>query len=155
MCEVWEHESACAARFGLPLSYAVFITKTRLYDFDPIKPNFDMVKLGFTGVFIIILISAQKHRMWVLVRTASGISAQKHRLWVLVRTASHIDCGYSLEPPRRGSSNEYPQSMFLAESEAVLTSTHNLCFWAEIRKLSEFFIWKFSVLEVKFLYIFE
>ena len=24
-------------------------------------------------------------------------------------------CGYSLEPPRRGGSNEYPQSMFRAE----------------------------------------
>ena len=23
-----------------------------------------------------------------------------------------MDCGYSLEPPRRGGSNEYPQSMF-------------------------------------------
>ena len=31
----------------------------------------------------------------------------------------NIDCGYSLEPPRRGGSNEY----------------HNLCFWAEIRKI--------------------
>ena len=41
----------------------------------------------------------------------------------------NIHCGYSLEPPRRGSSNEYPQSMF----------------WAEIWKISEFFIWKFSV----------
>ena len=27
--------------------------------------------------------------------------------------AQNIDCGYSLEPPRRGGSNEYPQSMFL------------------------------------------
>ena len=26
--------------------------------------------------------------------------------------AQNIDCGYTLEPPRRGSSNEYPQSMF-------------------------------------------
>ena len=25
----------------------------------------------------------------------------------------NMDCGYSLEPPRRGGSNEYPQSMFL------------------------------------------
>ena len=25
-----------------------------------------------------------------------------------------VDCGYSLEPPRRGGSNEYPQSMFLS-----------------------------------------
>ena len=27
-------------------------------------------------------------------------------------SASNIDCGYSLEPPRRCGSNEYPQSMF-------------------------------------------
>ena len=27
-------------------------------------------------------------------------------------SARNIDCGYSLEPPRRGGSNEYPQSMF-------------------------------------------
>ena len=26
--------------------------------------------------------------------------------------AQNIDCGYSLEPPRRGGSNEYPQSLF-------------------------------------------
>ena len=28
-------------------------------------------------------------------------------------SAQNIDCGYSLEPPRRGGSNEYPQSIFL------------------------------------------
>ena len=27
-------------------------------------------------------------------------------------SAQNIDCGYSLEPPQRGGSNEYPQSMF-------------------------------------------
>ena len=27
-------------------------------------------------------------------------------------SAQNIDCGYSLEPPRRGGSNEYSQSMF-------------------------------------------
>ena len=59
------------------------ITKTCLYTFDPLKPHFYIVKLGFTGVYIIFLISAQ-----------------------------NIDCGYSLEPPCRGGSNEYPQSMF-------------------------------------------
>ena len=26
--------------------------------------------------------------------------------------AQNIDCGYSLEPPRRGGSNEYPQYVF-------------------------------------------
>ena len=39
----------------------------------------------------------------------------------------NIDCWYSLEPPRRGGSNEYRLA------EAVLTSTHNLCFGAKIR----------------------
>ena len=28
-------------------------------------------------------------------------------------SAQNIDCGYSLESPRQGGSNEYPQSMFL------------------------------------------
>ena len=75
----------------------VGITKTYLYNFDPLRPHFYIVKLGFTGVYIIFLISAQK-----------------------------IDCWYSLEPPRWGGSNEYPQSMFCAE----------------IWKISEFFYLK-------------
>ena len=54
--------------------------KTCLYNFDPHKPHFYIVKLGFTGVYIIFLISAQKHRLW-----------------------------YLLEPPRRGGSSEYLQ----------------------------------------------
>ena len=29
-------------------------------------------------------------------------------------SAQNIDCGYSLEPPRQGGFNEYPQSMFLS-----------------------------------------
>ena len=31
--------------------------------------------------------------------------------------AQNIDCGYSLEPPPRGGSNEYPQSMFLGRNK--------------------------------------
>ena len=74
----------------------VNITKTYLYNVDPLNPHFYIVKLGFTGVDIIFLISAQ-----------------------------NIDnCGYSLEPPRRGGSNEY----------------HNLCFEKKYEKISEFFI---------------
>ena len=68
---------------GIPLGLFGGITRTSLYNFDPLKPHFYIVKLGFTRVYIIFLISAQ-----------------------------NIDCGYSLEPPRRGGSNEYPLSMF-------------------------------------------
>ena len=32
-------------------------------------------------------------------------------------SAQNIDCGYSLEPPWRGGSNEYPQSMFLSRNK--------------------------------------
>ena len=32
-------------------------------------------------------------------------------------SAQNIDCGYSLEPPRRGGSKEYPQSMFLSRNK--------------------------------------
>ena len=42
-------------------------------NFDPpLKPHFYIVKLGFTGVYINFLISAQKHRLWVFVRTGSN-----------------------------------------------------------------------------------
>ena len=35
-------------------------------------------------------------------------------------SAQNIDCGYSLEPPRRGGSNECPQSMFWAEIRKIM-----------------------------------
>ena len=31
--------------------------------------------------------------------------------------AQNIDCGYTLEPPRRGGSNEYPLSMSLSRNK--------------------------------------
>ena len=31
-------------------------------------------------------------------------------------SAQNIDCGHSLEPPRRGGSNENPQSMLLSRN---------------------------------------
>ena len=62
------------------------ITKTYLYNIDPLKPHFYIVKLGFTGVYTIFLISAQKHRLWVLVRTASRIP----NIYVLSRNMQNI-----------------------------------------------------------------
>ena len=73
------------------------ITKTCLYNVDPLKPHFYIVKLGFTGYTLFFLFLLK-----------------------------NIDCGYSLEPPHRGYSNEYPQSIF----------------WAEIWKISDFFFFE-------------
>ena len=67
---------------------AVIITKTRLYNFDPLKPHLYVVKMGFTYIIFIIF-------------------------------------------ARRGSSNEYPQSMFLSKQNgrfpltSMLTSLKN------------------------------
>ena len=35
-------------------------------------------------------------------------------------SAQNLDCGYSLKPPRRGGSNEYPQSMFLSRNKKIM-----------------------------------
>ena len=53
----------------------VTITKTCIYNFDPLKPNLYVVKLGFTEVYILLILLLK-----------------------------NIDCGYSLEPSCRGSS---------------------------------------------------
>ena len=42
--------------------------------------------------------------------------------------AQNIDCGYSLEPPRRGGSYEYPQSMFLAKIRKIMYTPLNPSF---------------------------
>ena len=55
--------------------------KTCLSNVDPLKPLFYVVKLGFTGVYI-FLISAQKHRLWVLVRVPT--------IYVLSRNMKNI-----------------------------------------------------------------
>ena len=47
-----------------------YLMKIRLYSFDPFSPDFYTVKLGFTGAYINFLVSAPKHRLWALVRTA-------------------------------------------------------------------------------------
>ena len=49
----------------------------------PLEPHFYIVKLGYAGVYLFFLFLLQ-----------------------------NIDCWYSLEGPRRGSSNLYPQSIF-------------------------------------------
>ena len=43
-------------------------------------------------------------------------------------SAQNIDCGYSLEPPRRGGSNEYPQSMFLSRNNKIMYTLVNPSF---------------------------
>ena len=61
---------------------------------------------------------------YLITKTRTGVHRGIHYFSYF---AKNIDCGHSLEPPRRGGSNEYLQSMF----------------WAGIWRISEFFIWIF------------
>ena len=42
--------------------------------------------------------------------------------------ALNIDCGYTLEPPQRGGSNEYPQSMFWSKNKKNMYTRVNPTF---------------------------
>ena len=42
--------------------------------------------------------------------------------------AQNIDCGYTLEPPQRGGSNEYPQSMFWSKTKKNMYTRVNPTF---------------------------
>ena len=55
-----------------PYPSLLYITRTYLYNFDPFKPHSYIVKLGFTGVYIIFLVSARGRGVWMLVGTASA-----------------------------------------------------------------------------------
>ena len=50
----------------------ISITNTCLYNFDPLKPHFYIVKLRFTGVYITFFYFCSKQGLWVPVRTASS-----------------------------------------------------------------------------------
>ena len=60
-----------------------YIRKTCPCSVYPLEPHFYKAKLGYAGVYLFFLFLLQ-----------------------------NIDCGYSLEPPRRGGSKVYPQSIF-------------------------------------------
>ena len=81
------------------------ITKIYLYYFDPLKPHL-----------------------------YSKTEVYRYTLFFLI-LLKNKDCGYSLELPWWGGSNEYPQSMF----------------WAEMWKISEFLPENFQFLVGKLL----
>ena len=65
----------------------------------------------------------QKHACWNKLKNSPPKTEnfQKTNSDIFHISAQNIDCGYSLEPPHL--------------TEAVLTSTNNLCVWAEMRKI--------------------
>ena len=51
------------------------------------------------------------------------------KIWYFFQiSVQNIDCGYSLEPSRRGGSNGYPQSLFWAEIWKIIYTAVNPSF---------------------------
>ena len=86
----------------------------------PLKNHFYIVKLGFTGVYIIVLISAQ-----------------------------NIDCGYSLGPPCQGGSNEYHNLCFEQKYRNFYQkiSCFDVKNFGIIRLVFIMYIWKRMIIE--------
>ena len=65
-------------------------------------------------------------------RKKKGIFSDKKKSDIFQISAQNIDCGYSLEPPRRGGSNEYPQSMFFSEIRKIMYTPVNPSFTIKV-----------------------
>ena len=86
----------------------VIITKTRLFNklkISPPKPE-----------------SFSDKNSYIFHISAQNIDCGFHI------SALNIDCGYSLEPPRRGGSDEYPQSMVLSRMRKLMYTPVNPSF---------------------------
>ena len=60
-----------------------------------------------------------KTRLFKYILKISPPKTENFQIKVLIFfhiSAQNVDCGYSIEPPRRGGSNEYPQSMLLSRN---------------------------------------
>ena len=66
-------------------------------------------------------------------KVVKNVNFQKKIFDIFLIFAQNIDCGYTLEPPRRGGSNEYPQSMFWSKNKKNRYTP--ACFGAKIRKI--------------------
>ena len=60
---------------------------------------------------------------------------QQKNLDIFLIFAQNIDCEYTLEPPRRGGSNEYPQSMFWSKNKRGGSNEYpQSMFWSKNKK---------------------
>ena len=78
--------------------------KTCLYNFDPLKPQFYFLKVGFKG-------SKLYRHAFVMPYSKTGVYRGIRYFFYFCPKNSR----YSLELLQQGSSNEYPQSTFGAE----------------------------------------
>ena len=102
---------------GSELYRHVFVMRNKKNNVYSCKPQFYYIKMGFKGVNIILTcFPLRKHAYSTILEI---LPPKNENFQIKISdifhiSAQNIDCGYSLEPPRRGGSNEYPQSTILS-----------------------------------------
>ena len=64
--------------------------------------------------------------------TKKGNFSDKKNSDIFYIPAQNIDCGYPLEPPRRGGSNEYPQTLFFSKIRKIVYTPVNPSFTIKV-----------------------
>ena len=88
------------------------------------------VGCGIAGTTFVPCLALRKHA-YSNVLKISPPKTESFQIKILIFlhiSARNVDCGYSLEQPRRGGSHEYPQSMFLAEIRKIVYTLVNPSF---------------------------
>ena len=83
--------------------------------YTPVNPGFTIQKWALRGSILYIM----KTRLFKYIEISSPKTEnfQIKNFDIFRISAQNIDCGYSLEPPWQGGSNDYQQSMFLSRNK--------------------------------------
>ena len=120
ICPIWSEPSLSAGRkLG---SLATHCTAKTMIRLGGCSSRSEFLHIHFVGFFMCWLISLRKHAYSNILKILppKNENFQIKNSYILHISDQNIDYGYSLEPPHRGGSNEYPQSMFLAEIRKIM-----------------------------------
>ena len=80
----------------------------------PYKDSYATLSYDF---FLKLSLRKHAHAIYRDFLSYKNENLQQNSFDIFLIFAQNIDCGYTLGPPRRGGSNEYPQSMFWSKNK--------------------------------------
>ena len=77
---------------------------------------FESATVNEPSVFESLQFSSLRKHAYSNILKISPLKTESFQVFFHI-SAQNMDCGFSLKPPHRGSSNEYPQSIFLSRNK--------------------------------------
>ena len=124
----------CRNGYPLRISFCFHSEKDLSYNFDPLKPYFYIVKLGFTGytLFFLFLLKNIDCEYSFYQQSILSRKMKKYQFFFfLSENFQFLEVKFSLY---------LNMCVFVMLTEAVLTSTNNLCFEQKYEKYQSFFL---------------